>query len=328
MGAALNVSRYSKLGKTTLGVDYRYEHIYSNKLGDSISSPIQVPFEPDSTFFYMGKGRQNVNFFLDHAVYLKRFSASAGILGNYSEDFGMNTYFGLDLAYKISNGFNVYATANQSLRLPTFTDLYYNSSTQKGNPDLKPEQAMTYELGFKYRLGKFNAGLALYTRNTTNAIDWVKFTSSDLKYEAVNHTNLNALGTDCYAEYLPNKYVKRVKLSYSYLELDKTSDAYDSKYALDYLKHKLSMDFDHKINKGLSAGWRFNYLERNGTYKNASNATKNYVAFFLTDLRLQWTNKSISVFGEASNLFDVEYVDYGGVAQPGRWVKSGISVRL
>ena len=43
------------------------------------------------------------------------------------------------------------------MRLPTFTDLYYTNATHIGNPDLKPEHAMTYRVGTRYHAGRFQA---------------------------------------------------------------------------------------------------------------------------------------------------------------------------
>lgn len=328
VGANVTSSYISLLGKTSLGVDYRYEHIYSNTLGDNMSDRKQVPFAPDSTYFTKEKARNNFNVSLDHAVYFDKFSASAGALCNYSNDFGSDFYFGADMGYAFTRALKAYASVNQSLRLPTFTDLYYNSSTLQGNSDLKPEKATTYELGLKYRKRRVNGSMSAYYRLGRDVIDWVKYTSSDLKYVAVNHTEVDALGGETFIEYLPKEYVQRVRLTYSYLYLDKQSDGYDSKYALDYLKHKLSLDIDHQLYKGFSASWRFNYSDRAGNYTDAHNVLVDYKPFFLTDLRVQWTNHTVTVFGEATNLFNVKYADYGGVVQPGRWIKSGISVKL
>ncbi len=34
--------------------------------------------------------------------------------------------------------------------MPTFTDMFYTSPVQKGNPHLRPEEAVTFEAGIKY----------------------------------------------------------------------------------------------------------------------------------------------------------------------------------
>ena len=53
--------------------------------------------------------------------------------------FSVSQYFGekVKLRGAISRGF----------RLPTYTDLFYKSPTENGNPNLKPESAWSYEGG-------------------------------------------------------------------------------------------------------------------------------------------------------------------------------------
>ncbi len=328
LGASLSASYLWKWGKSSAGADYRLEHIYSNALGEPLPSPRHVPFEGNA-LFTKAKARQNLHYFLNHALYLRRFSATASLLGNYCNDFGSNFYFGADASYAITNELKVYATVNQSLRLPTFTDLYLSNATQQGNPALKPERAMTYEAGAKFYRKQFNADVAVFFRQGKDVIDWVKFDPADTKYVAVNHAEVNALGSEMSAEYTPEiPVLKRVKLSYACMALDKKSDAFDSKYSLDYLRHKIMFDLDLTVYKGFSAHARISWADRAGNYTNADGVFTDYKPFFLADLRLQWTEGKITVFGEASNIFNKKYADYGGIVQPGRWIRCGIEVKL
>lgn len=328
VGAALTGSYLSVLGKTSAGLDFRSEHIYSNALGEVMTTPTQVPFAADGTFFTKEKSRENLNGFVEHAVFLGKFSASLGVLGNYSNDFGFNSYFGGDMGYTFSPSLKAFFTVNQSLRLPTFTDLYLSNSAQQGDPNLQPETALTYELGVKYSKSFFYAGLSAYYREGRNVIDWVKY-SGDPKYVSMNHAEVNALGGEVYAEYAPQKILQRVKLSYSYLQLDKENGDYVSKYALDYLRQKVALILDHKIYKGFSASWRASWQERNGTYvQPITNLVKSYEPFLLANLRVQWANKNVKLYVECTNLLDTHYWDYGGIEQPGRWIKTGIKVKL
>ena len=325
-GVSQTVSLVSFLGKTTMGVDYRNEHIFSNALGEVMADGVPVPFEPDSIFFTRDKRRQNVNGFVSHALYFNKFSASVGVLGNYCDHFGSNFYFGADLGYAFNSYWSLYASVNQSLRLPTFTDLYLNNATQEGNPNLKPEKAITYEAGVKYRHHRWNAGVLGYYRMGRDIIDWVKYSSSDVRFTAVNHARINALGTEMFLEYLSRTMLQRIKLAYSFLTQDKTSEEYDSKYALDYLKHKLTLNIDHIIYKEFSASWRLSFSDRAGNFTNASNLPENYRPFFLTDLRVQWQKGGVTIFCDVNNLFNTSYADYGGIIQPGIWIKSGIKI--
>lgn len=325
--ASVSASYSSRLGKTSIGADYRFEHIYSNALGEQLEEPRKVPFE-SAAYFTKSKSRGNLNYFVEESFYFKRFSSSIGLLGNYNDDFGFNHYAGLDAGYSFSNQIKIYFSLNQSLRLPSFTDLYLENATQQGNVELEPERALSYELGLKYQSGKIYASAQMYYRAGRDVIDWVKFSASDVHYTAMNHAEINAMGADLSFEYNPEIFIEKIKLSYSVLTQDKQSEEYDSKYALDYLRNKVVLGLHHKIYKGFGAIWNLSYSDRAGTYTNADNEIVSNSPFFLVDFRVQWSNQKITLFGEASNLFDVNYADYGGIAQPGRWIKSGIKLNL
>ncbi len=120
-------------------------------MGDTLD----VPGEP-AGFFTRRKSRENISLFLEQNIVIEKFSASAGILTNWNTDFDWKIYSGADISYKITSNIRIYGSVNQSLRIPTFTDLYYVGPTNVGNPHLKPEEAITYELGTKYQNQFFN----------------------------------------------------------------------------------------------------------------------------------------------------------------------------
>jgi vitamin B12 transporter len=330
-GTSLNLSYGSKWGKTTAGADLRNESILSNRLGTPMANSVPIPFEngePELQFTHNSE-RTNLSWFLEHTVYLKKFSASAGAMGNMNSRYGNNSFFGADLSYHFTSSLSSYGTVNQSLRLPTFTDLYYVGPTNLGNPNLKPEEAITYELGFKYNKSSFRAHVAGYNRFGKNIIDWVRLSEQE-KWLSLNHTNVNSKGMEVSAEYLPKKsLIRNIKASYSYLDIDKESGEMLSSYVLDYMKHKVVLGLDNKIYKKFSSSTRLVYQSREGQYFDFdSKQNLAYQPFALVDFRLFWNNQSVTIFAEATNLLNSFYRDFGNVPQPGRWIKSGIAVKL
>ncbi len=327
-GSKVSASMVSKIGKTTLGVDIRNEHIYSNVLGNLIVKPIAVPFESDK-FFTREANRLLSTLLLDHSVNVQKWYFSAGVAATNSNSFGLNTYGGIDIAYAFNDNFRVFADANSAIRLPTFTDLYYKSSTQIANPDLKPEKSQTIEVGAKVNLNEWNLNATVFKRFGQNVIDWVKEPDST-KWQSQNLTSVNAIGAELNFNYeFRNIFLKKVSLAYSYLQLDKSAVGFDSKYALDYMKNKLTLTVQHKIWNNLSAFWSGSYNERAGQYSDFTTGNLvDYSPYFMLNARLLWDTSHYAIFGDLNNILNEKYADFGGLIQPGININLGVRIKL
>jgi len=271
--------------------------------------------------------------YIDQTLTLKRWYLSLGVASTYTASFGLNTFGGFDLAYSINDNVRVFADANSAVRLPTFTDLYYVGPQHTANPELKPEHSQTLELGTKILQPTWKLDVVGYYRMAQNVIDWVKPTATAV-WNSENLTSINALGTDISAEYYFKQcFVRKVALSYSYLQLDKSASTFISKYALDYLKHKVVLTVDHAILKNLSASWKAAYLDRVGTYDantvyGASSIIKDFTPYFMLDGRISWSQKKFDIYGDLNNILNAKYADYGGLPQPGISANIGIRLKL
>ena len=239
-GAKISGSYLEKYGKTTLGVDIRNEHIFSNVLGNLMAKRIAVPFETNK-FFTREANRLLGTAFVDQTLNLNKWYFSVGAAATYSTSFGLNSYGGIDLAYEINKNIRIFADANSAVRLPTFTDLYYKSATQLANPNLQPEKSQTIEIGTKIQQNDWKLDATLFKRFGQNVIDWTKQPDST-KWQSRNLTSVNAFGVDLAFEYsFRQSFLEKISANYSYLILDKSASGFDSKYALDYLKNKISI---------------------------------------------------------------------------------------
>ena len=309
VGLSLPVSLTSRWGKSTLGFNMRSENIRSNSLGKHERIHFDLSF--------------------NHSAYFNAVSVSFGALANYTKQYGGNIYFGGDIAYQPFPALQLSISVNQSLRNPTFTDLYFSNAAQQGDPNLAPEKALTYELAAKFQQAKFSANFSAFYRQGRNIIDWVLF-PEQTKYQSVNHASIDAWGGETTINYMSKEgFVRRVCLFYSYLDANKATDMYVSRYALDYLQHKTGVLFTHTILYGFSASWQAAYYRRTGNYAEAvSNQIKTYKPFFLCDFRLQWQYKQATISAELSNLLNINYIDYGGIPQAGRIFKVMFQISL
>jgi vitamin B12 transporter len=320
VGAGLSVA-YNWIGGTsTIGADYSYNLIYSNVLGEDMSSTIPVAGEHDK--YYTKSAHRNViNGWLRHNVLLGKFdlSGSFNMAGSTKDNSMIPSYmWSLAASYSVLPGFLIDLSASQSMRLPTFTDLYYTTATHIGNVDLNPETAITYRLGSSFKtphIKHLRAAANVYYRQGKNIIDWILKDGSD-KWESSQMTKLNTFGADVSISYGFDKILKDISVSYGYVSTDKNSQGYTSKYALDYMKNKFSshilLEFIPKLTLDITGSW----YDRSG----------NFVPYFLLDARLSWSPKIFSFFIDANNILNTKYYDFGGLAQPGIWVVGGVSI--
>ena len=330
-GGKATAAFLSKFGKTTLGIDMRNEHIFSNVLGTPIDS-MRAPLETKG-FFTREANRLLSTGYIDQTLNLKRWYFSLGVAYTYTSSYGLNTFGGFDLAYSINDHVRLFADANTAVRLPTFTDLYYIGPQHTANPDLKPEHSQTLEAGTKIVQQNWKLDVVGYYRMGQNVIDWVK-PSPTAGWISQNLTSINALGADISADYyFHQSFVKKIGINYSYLQMDKSAGVFISKYALDYLKHKIVVSIDHSVLQNLSASWKVAYLDRSGTYDankvyGAASIIENFTPYCMLDGRLNWSHKKFDIYADVNNILNADYADYGGLTQPGTSANIGIRLKL
>lgn len=83
--------------------------------------------------------------------------------------------FSSGLEYKVTNGFNVKASAASSYRLPTLNDLYWASTAYAvGNPNLKPERGWNADWGFELKTNANNLNINLSSAYFISELnDWI-----------------------------------------------------------------------------------------------------------------------------------------------------------
>lgn len=326
VGGDLYIGYRSFLGQTTLGLQPRAEHIFSNKLGESMRNYIPS-FEAGVDYAY-AKWRTTFAAFLKHTYTYRQWVLAASVMGNYSNSFGYYTLCNAQAGYSITPQWEASLAVHQSLRLPTFTDLYYNGVGYLPNPDLNPERATTFELNTHYRTQHLQTTAGVFYRNGTNLIDWVFV--DDKTQQCRNHVAIATTGVELGANYTINKYLKNLALSYAFLHLNSSQDLDEKAKGrlFAYLKHKITASGAHAIVSHLQAAWSVTYEQRNGEYKSQLRGVDPtpFRPVTLVDARLQWQQPHFSIYVSMDNIFDTQYYDYNAVLQSGRWLKTGIKV--
>ncbi len=324
-GASLNAWTDWLLGKTLLGVEVRDERIKSSKLGK--------PMPEDGHYKYRDQ-RCNVSLFFEHDVRINRLNASLGLLANMND--GLDTkwriYPGVDVKYNIFNGnangnrkLDLFLSWNMALRMPTFTDLYYSGVGIEGNQDLKPEKSNDVQIGVEYTANGLRVKAQGFYSHKTDMIDWVKYIENGTTDEIFHSVNfqLDNVGYEADVDFLAREIwgeecpLRKFGVKYSYIseKSDYQVDVVSSKYAMDYLRHKLLLNADGRVWKRLNLSLNWRWQDRVG---------ENNAPYALMDGRLSWDARHYSLYVNATNIFNKEYYDYVSIRQPGRCFIAGM----
>lgn len=335
-GVNLNNYIQTFLGKTAFGAEFRNEGVRSTSLGEPLNYPIKVPGADAD--FTLGLNRTNLSFHLEHNIVLRRFTLSAGVIAvkNTGNEMKFRFYPGVDASYQFARDWKVYASYNTSLRMPTFTELYYSVGGHKADKYLKPEEMQAVEVGVKYLRPGIRGTLSLYRYHGTDMIDWIKDISQgdDAPWQSVNHAVINTMGAEASVlvdirELMQrDAFVRSVNVSYSYIDQDKeTTPNLQSKYALEYLRHKFVAQANFRIWKLLEMNVSYRWQDRMGNYQKG-NSMVSYEPYSLVDARFTWNASQYKIYVEGNNLLNKTYYDHGNIPQPGIWVRAGASYRF
>ncbi|RAJ30219.1 TonB-dependent receptor plug domain-containing protein [Pedobacter cryoconitis] len=306
LSAELNNSFQTGIGEFGLGLEARKEKINSTNLGK--------------------RNRDNAGIYGEYKFDLvKNLLVNVGSYVNYNSDYGWQAFPGIDAGYNFYGNWKVFVNVGTGQRLPTFTDLYYKGPTNIGNDQLQPEKSRYAEGGIKYNSTHFVLNASVFKRRINNFIDWVKDKTTD-PWQPKNFSELNTMGYTLSADYntgvLENSAFNSLRFGLAYTYLDpkvKTTlpEANISRYAVESLKNQLTATVNAEFLKVMALTVTARYCER-----------ISYKDYTVMDARLSYKLKRSSIYADASNIFDVNFIQAGAVPMPGVWATLGYKITL
>lgn len=338
-GVNLNAYFDWSLGRTAFGAELRHEELVSTNLGEKLERPHHI--HGTDRNYTNGINRTNLQFVLEHNIILSRFTLSAGVIAvkNSQADMNMRVYPGIDASYRMGNAWKVYASYNTSLRMPSFTELFYSVGGHKADKHLKPEELSALEAGLKYNAHGISGKTSIFYNQQKNLIDWISDGTLDANgsplWKSVNFGRINVVGVeaslsfDCRTLMPSQHFLKQFSLAYCYLnQNEKEHKGITSKYVLEYVKNKMVANLQLNLWRNLDLGLNYRLLHRMGGYIDTNNQRHNYATYGILDTRLSWNTGKWTAFAAANNLLNRTYVDYGNVPQPGTWITAGVSIQM
>lgn len=228
--------------------------------------------------------------------------------------FGQAVSPALAVAWQARPTVKLRSAVGRAFRVPTFTERYYTDPVHRATADLRPERGWTTESGVDwYPRGAWTLSLTGFLRREDDVIDWVRPTTAE-RWETRNIRDVSTRGLEVGARGRMGGVAIGAQYAWTAVETEPLVGL--SKYVLDYARHGLTGDLVVPLGPLARLSTR---LEHRRPVSRPS--------FTLVDLRAERQLGRLTLFGEASNLFDARYVEVAGVEMPGRWLRTGIVVR-
>ena len=289
IAAELNGSYTSNIGITGFGIETAKVYLSSNNLGDN--------------------NRFLSTLFLEHRFELfdNKMDITPGVAVTYFSDFKFFAFPGIDIGYQLLDNLRVYGNLGYTYRVPTFTDLNYQSPTTIGNPGLEPEKAFSQEIGLKWNRTGFNASVAVFNRDSNRLIDYVKMQNSD-PWQPQNIQDVTTKGFETQLNYTfsLNSFDQKLQLGYSFLDDKiKQSSFTFSQYSVNSLKHQVVGSYNMQLFKNFTNSILYRYSERTSGD-----------SYSVVDMGAAYTLKAFEFSLFANNIFNTEYTETNFVPMP------------
>jgi iron complex outermembrane receptor protein len=293
--AAVVVTR--ALGGTrrlTFGADAGADAISSSNLGDH----------------RYGHGAGFVEY---HAPLTSRATVQTGLrLDGYST-FGHAWSPSFSASVRTTPSLRLRASAARAFRIPTYTERFYRDPAHEATSSLRPERGWAIDAGADWTRGGWLASGSVFRRWDEDVIDWVKRAPEDMW----NTTNVRDVATTGVELSLSRSWREvLVRATATALDVDAPSLTLLSKYVLEYATRSISASVAAPVGGGLRAAVTVDYRH---AYGGSSRE--------LVGVRVSRAFGRATLFADASNLFDEDYVEVPGVEMPGRWITAGLSIR-
>jgi outer membrane cobalamin receptor len=247
---------------------------------------------------------------------LKRFSLSVGFreqfYGHQQAFFAPTISGGAWLSEKVK----LRASVSRAFRLPTYTELYYSDPNDFPNPNLKPEQALSYEAGLDWHLrSRWRAFATVFDRDEKNGIDYVRSSSSE-PWQAMNFDRLRFVGVESGVEG-DLAHAQKVSVQFTAIHGALSAEGGEqSEYAFNYPSQNAVVSWQILAPLGVLARTRLGVVKR---YQ--------LDPYALWDVSVAWTSHRIRPYVQLTNLTSTSYEEIIGVNMPGRAILAGVEIQ-
>lgn len=247
-------------------------------------------------------------------------TVTGGVRHDQYRDYGGQTTLGGNIAFTPNDGRTMLrATYGEGFRAPTLSE----GQPPYGNPDLRPETARNFDLGFEQQIldGKALFFATYFNRRSTDLIAF-----SFATFQSENIDRVNSKGVEAGFNLNPTD---RLDIQASYTLVDAVNRSaganFGNRLAL-RPQHSGSLTVDWQTPFGLSVG--SSMLLMGDSFDDASNGVA-LDGYALVGLRASLPiNDRLELYGRVDNIFDVQYSVVAGYNSFGRNAAVGVRAKF
>ena len=290
------LKQLQSLENTTYTAD-EYELVLKKQLNSQHNLSFGITHKTLDTETQKSSGafQQDLNttgYYAQHQFQNEKINTQIGIRAEDNQKFGTHTVGQVGVRYQIRPDLSIYSNIGTAFKAPTVNDLYYGNSA---NPQLKPEESTSYELGFDHRINEqWNYGLSIYHTEIDHLIDY----ASTAPWTLDNISEARMQGAEAFTKWVMDDYF--FKAGYHYVKA--MNEAKDSELTR---RPRQTFTFSTGIQNqvyGLSASL---VAKSNAKDWSTTQITPGYAT---VDLHGYWNiNPKLKLFGNIQNIGDVHY---------------------
>ncbi|SNZ11783.1 vitamin B12 transporter [Persephonella hydrogeniphila] len=279
-----------------------------------------------STGIYLNKRYHNNGYFITNVFTVDRFVLSQSIRHDSYSAFKDKTTFKIGGKYFIKEKLYLSANYGTGYKVPSLFQVYGNGSSIVYNPDLKPENAVQWDVGLGYK--GFKASYFKYS--IKDMIDFRTISFYPYRGEYYNKRGKTKIrGIDIsYSRYIDSASLF-VRLNYTYLD---SKDPDTGKRLLRRPLNQIGFDIVWYVDKNVNTGISGSYIGKRkdryydyGTYSYVETST-GYYTVINAFANFQITENFLA-YVKLNNLTDKYYQTVAGYATEGRSLYAGIQLK-
>ncbi|WP_180111770.1 TonB-dependent siderophore receptor [Acinetobacter sp. YH12136] len=253
----------------------------------------------------------STGYFVQHQYQSEKLHTQLGVRVEDHETFGTHTVGQAAARYQILPATSIYTNIGTAFRAPTNNDLY--ALSWGGNPELKPEESVSYEIGLDQQLtDHLTMGLSAYRNEVDNLITWQNGKNFNVKEATFTGGEFNL-------DWAKDELFTNI--SYAYVQpKDKITDQDLPRRSRQSIT--LTSGLQNEV-YGISASLSAKSRPKNSTIS----------GYATVDVNAFWNvNPNVKLFTNIQNIGDVEYktTSYGSgyyYVNGGRLASAGVTFR-